>query len=638
MIRCVALGLCLMAAAMAHAGDLARPNILWLSVEDIDPSHGCYGDPDAITPNVDKLAAEGVRYTNVFTVAPVCAPNRSCIITGVYPTTLGSLHMRSSGEGSKASHQPALPAAVRCFPEYLRRAGYYCTNNSKEDYNFAPTPPESWDESSSKAHWKNRPDPKQPFFAVFNFVGTHESKVRAEGKELERLTASLSNAERHDPAKVHLPPYHPDTPAVRKQWANYHDLITAMDHWLGEQLKDLEEAGLADNTIVVYWSDHGAGLPRHKRWLYDSGTHVPMVVYAPKALQERFGIRPGTVDAQLISTVDFAPSTLALAGVTPPAYMQGQVFLGPNAASPRTYVYSARDRMDERYDIIRSLRDLRYRYIRNFQPWVPYSQYIDYCERGDVQKELRRLAAEHALPAGCAWFGLPAKPVEELYDTESDPYSLHNLADDPTYTEQLVRLRAAQSAWIRDTHDLGFLPEAELNRLEQRFGTCYEIYDGMQQADPAFWPALYALAEGSGTVQQQDLERLSQALESEHAAIRYWAVVSLGRMQPMTDAARALLQSAREDKTPEVRVAAAEALLKQGIDEAAQLELLAACLKDDDMWVRVAAATALDNVGEKARPVIPALQAALNDPYNKYVARLANHAVNTLLGTRNEVP
>ncbi|MBI1320232.1 MAG: sulfatase-like hydrolase/transferase [Candidatus Hydrogenedens sp.] len=636
MTRLFALGL-MLAAAAAFAEDPPPPNILWLSVEDIDASHGCYGDPDAITPNIDKLAAEGVRYTNVYTVAPVCAPNRSCIITGVYPTTLGSLHMRSSGEGRLDSHQPSLPESIRCFPEYLRRAGYYCTNNSKQDYNFAPTPEETWDESSGKATWQNRPDPKQPFFAVFNFVDTHESKVRAEGKELERLTKSLTDAERHDPAKLHVPPYHPDTPKVRQQWANYHDLITVMDHWIAEKLQELEDAGVADNTIVVYWSDHGAGLPRHKRWLYDSGTHVPMVVYAPKALQERYGITPGTTDEQLISALDFAPTTLALAGVARPDFMQGQVFLGPEKAEPRTYAYSARDRMDERYDIVRSVRDSRYRYIRNYQPWVPYHQYIDYCERGDVQKELRRLLAEDALPEGCAWFGLPEKPVEELYDMEADRYSLHNLADDPAQAEVLERLRGAMLAWSRDTRDLGFLPEAELNRLEQRFGTRYEIYQGMQEADPDFWNTLYTLVAGSGTVTPDDTERLTKALQSKHGAIRYWAVVSLGRMQPLTDDARTLLLAAREDTTPEVRVVAAEALLKQGTDEQAQLDLLADLLKDDDMWVRVAAATALDNVGEKARPVIAALQAALDDPYNKYVARVANHAVNTLLGTDNEV-
>src|SRR5690606_10215902 len=178
---------------------------------------------------------------------------------------------------------------------------------------------------------------------------------------------------------------------VRRQWANYHDLVTTLDHWVGEHLRALEEAGLAENTIVVFWSDHGAGLPRHKRWLYDSGTHVPLIVRAPEAMQARLGITPGATDDRLVSSLDFAPATLALAGVPIPPHMQGQNFLGSEGPAPREYVYSARDRMDERYDTIRSVRDARFRYIRNFQPWVPYSQHIDYCERGDVQKELRRL-------------------------------------------------------------------------------------------------------------------------------------------------------------------------------------------------------------------------------------------------------
>jgi uncharacterized sulfatase len=614
---------------VSAAEESGRPNILWLSAEDMDASLGCYGDPDAVTPNIDRLAAEGLRFTRVFTAAPVCAPNRSCVITGVYPTTLGSLHMRSSGEGQVKSPQPALPDAVRCFPEYLRQAGYYCTNNEKEDYNFAPTPPETWDESSGTAHWMNRPDPSKPFFAVFNYMDTHESRVRGEGK-----VPAMDDAERHDPAKVHVPPYHPDTPAVRRQWANYHDLVTTLDHWVGEHLRALEEASLAENTIVVFWSDHGAGLPRHKRWLYDSGTHVPLIVRAPESMQARLGITPGATDDRLVSSLDFAPATLALAGVALPAHLQGQNFLGAEPPAPREYVYSARDRMDERYDTIRSVRDARFRYIRNFQLWVPYSQHIDYCERGDVQKEFRRLAAENALPEGCAWFGLPEKPVEELYDTERDPHALNNLAGDPAYADELKRLRAALAAWMRETRDLGLLPEPELNRLERRFGSRYAIYDGMMQADPNYWEKLYRLAEQSAAPDAAAME----AMASEHAAHRYWAALSLGRMHALTDEAKTLLRAAREDDTPEVRVAAAEALLRHGADEAEQLELLAGLLQDEDMWVRVLAATALDNAGEKARPALPELQAALKDRYNKYVVRVANHAVNTLLGTSNEVP
>ncbi len=610
-----------------------RPNILWLSAEDMDASLGCYGDPDAVTPNIDRLAAEGVRFTRAFTVAPVCAPNRSCIITGMYPSTLGSLHMRSSGEGRGKPGLPALPDAVRCFPEYLRRAGYYCTNNVKEDYNFGPVPPESWDESSATAHWKNRQDAEQPFFAVFNYTGTHESQVRETGAALAKLTSGLAGGERHDPASVRVPPYHPDTPAVRRQWANYHDLVTTLDHWVAGHLKALEEAGLAEDTLVVFWSDHGAGLPRHKRWLYDQGTHIPLIVRAPKGMQEALGLMPGSVYERLVSTVDFAPTMLSIAGVSVPAHLQGQAFLGPNPPAPREFVFAARDRMDERSDTMRSVRDERFRYIRNYQPWLPYSQYIDYCERGDIQKELRRLAAEKALPAGCAWFALMAKPAEELYDTQVDPYALNNLASDAAYAGTLARLRAAQSKWIRDTRDLGFLPEPELARLEAKHGTRYAIHAGEAKEDPGFWETLYAVAEGGASASE-----LAAHYASPHAAIRYWAVLLLGQTAELSAGTRDLLGAACEDAVPEVQIVAASALLRHGIEEDAQVARLVRHLAHPEMWVRVAAAAALDAAGEKARPAVPALEVARGDEQNKYVARLANHALNRLLGLNQEVP
>ncbi len=628
------LGLLLLGAAGAEV----RPNILWLSTEDMSASLGCYGDPNAITPNIDQLAAEGVRFTRAFTAAPVCAPNRASIITGLYQTTLGSMHMRSTGEGKKATPPPALPAEVRCFPEFLRRAGYYCTNNEKQDYNFGPTPPESWDESSATAHWKDRRDPKQPFFAVFNYMGTHESQVRLEGAALDKMTGSLSEAERHDPAKITVPPYHPDTPAVRRQWANVHDLVTTLDHWVAKHLKDLEEAGLAENTVVMFWSDHGTGLPRHKRWLYDSGTHVPLIVRVPKALQASFPMPPSTTDDRLISSIDFAPTVLSLAGVALPAYLQGQPFMGANQPAPREYVFSARDRMDERHDTIRSVRDAHYRYIRNYQPWVPYSQYIDYCERGDVQKELRRLAAEGQLPEGCRWFTLPEKPVEELYDMVQDPHSLRNLATDPAHVERLERLRTVQSQWIRDTRDLGLLPEPELVRLQEKYGSRYAIHAGMAKEFPDFWEALYTVAEKASLPASRDASSFGAYSTSPHGAIRYWVAATLRQQEALEHAEREWLVAARKYAAPEVQIAAAEALMWHGIDVADQVALMARALTDTDMWVRVEAAAALDRAGEKARPAISALQAALDDEYNKYVVRLANHALNQLLGTTNEVP
>ncbi len=338
---------CSLTAAASFAAE-SRPNILWITCEDMSPNMGCYGDTFAHTPNLDALAARGIRYTHAFSTSGVCAPSRSCLITGVYPSSLGTHFMRCRGE---------LPEFIRCYSEYLRKAGYYCTNNSKTDYNFVH-PRSAWDESSAKAHWRNR-KPGQPFFAIFNNTDTHESKIRSRGAEFARLTARLKPEQRHDPAKVKLPPYHADTPEARRDWANDYDLITAMDIESGDLLKQLDEDGVAEDTIVFFYSDHGVGLQRSKRWLYDSGMRVPLIVHFPKKFQHLAPLPSGSVTDRLVSFVDFAPTLLSLAGVPTPMHMQGVAFLGPKAGPPREYVYGIRDRMDERHDIIRAVRDQR---------------------------------------------------------------------------------------------------------------------------------------------------------------------------------------------------------------------------------------------------------------------------------------
>jgi len=305
-----------------NKGQQKRPNILWLSCEDINPNLGCYGDKNAKTPTLDKLASEGILYKNAFTVAGVCAPNRSSIITGMYASTLGTHNMRSGGEGVKRSNKPHLPEPIKCFSEYLRNAGYYCTNNYKEDYNFV-TPETAWDESSRQAHWKNRPKGK-PFFAVFNYTGTHEGHIRLSDEKHAEVTKRLTLEQRQDPSKLKLPPYYPDTPITRKYWARYYELITALDYWIADHLKELDDAGLAEDTIVFFWSDHGVGMPRAKRWLYDSGTHIPLIVRIPEKFRQNGQGQPGTVDEQLVSSVDFAPTVLNLVGLPIPDYMPGR--------------------------------------------------------------------------------------------------------------------------------------------------------------------------------------------------------------------------------------------------------------------------------------------------------------------------
>ncbi|HSB16238.1 MAG TPA: sulfatase [Bryobacteraceae bacterium] len=428
---------------LARGDPAARPNILWITCEDTSPDLGCYGDSWARTPNLDRLASQGARYTNAFSVYGVCAPSRSSIITGMYPASIGTHHMRSQG---------VPPPYVKCFTEYLRAAGYYCTNNSKTDYNF-PAPLTAWDESGNRAHWRKRPK-DQPFFSVFNITTTHESQIWPANNA--KATAILAPEERHDAAHAKVPPYYPDTPLTRCDWANYYDLVTAMDKQAGGLLRQLENDGLAENTIVFFYGDHGRGLPRAKRWAYEASLHVPLIVRRPGT------IAPGAVTDRLVSLMDLGPTLLSIAGVEIPKYMQGRAFLGDRAAQPRKYVFGARDRMDEAYDLIRAARDGRFHYIRNLQSCKPYAQYIDYMETGQTMKEMRRLNKASQLQGPQRLFFVPEKAPEELYDIPSDPHCIHNLAAAPAHQNTLKRMRAAVDEWMSEIKDLGSVPEDQL--------------------------------------------------------------------------------------------------------------------------------------------------------------------------------
>ncbi len=437
------------------------PNFLWISTEDINPDLGCYGDKYAVTPNIDRLATQGVRYNNVFSHSGVCAPTRSGIITGMYPTTIGTHHMRCQG---------VPPAHVKCFPEYLRAAGYYCTNNVKTDYQFNP-PFTAWDECSNKAHWRNRPK-DQPFFAVFNFTLTHESQIRNRTPQMLKRLGSLGSGERHDPAQAQLPPYYPDTPAVRQDWAQYYDLITLMDKQVQDMLDQLEADGLAEETIVWFWGDNGRGLPRGKRWLYDSGTRVPLIIRVPEKWRRLAmpshpdAVKPGTVNDDLLAFLDFAPTMLSLAGIDLPKHLQGRAFLGRQKAAPREYVFGARDRMDEAYDLIRYVRDKRFKYLRNYLWHLWRGQDINYMNQMPTMREMRRLNAEGKLQGAQKQYFEPTKPVEELYDIVADPHEVNNLAGDPRHKDVLERMRKVHHEWYRDTMDIGLIPEPMFDEMK----------------------------------------------------------------------------------------------------------------------------------------------------------------------------
>lgn len=598
-----------------------RPNILWLSCEDISPHIGCFGDKDAITPNIDRLAEQGVRYTNTFTAAGVCAPCRSGIITGMYHTTIGTHHMRCSAK---------LPEHIKAFTTYLRDAGYYCTNNSKTDYQTSDLR-NAWDQSSNKAHWRTRKT-DQPFFAVFNFTGCHESGIESESK-YKSVTKDLQPSQRQDPDKLTLPPYYPDTPIVREDWKRNYELITAMDAWAGDLIKQLKADGLYDNTIIFFWSDHGVGLPRAKRWLYDSGTHIPLVIRTPQKYRVDSQGVPNSIDDRLVSSIDFGPTVLNLAGAKVPSHMQGHPFLGNNLPKPRDYVYGARDRMDERYDIIRSVRDKRFRYIRNYEPLKTWYQYMNTPEQGATMKEIRRVHAEGKLPAPAKLFMAPQKPVEELYDLKTDPHEINNLAADPKYKNILEKMRNVHLQWVQDTKDVGLIPEPEIMQREKKLGNRYAILRQENGDDLNKRLGQTAAIASQGT---QALPKLIIALDDEDAAIRYWAATGIGNIGADAASTENKIDKLLSDPSPSVRVAAARALCLMNKPQKA-LPVLTDTMDSQYEWARLQAVIVLDEMGQMAKPAEKALKKALNNQPNKYITRVANHALNVMNGTNNTV-
>lgn len=364
-------------AAFFGAAAQQKPNILWITCEDISPYIGAYGDKVVKTPNIDRLAKEGVRYTSVYTTAGVCAPSRSAIITGMYQTSVGTQHMRTLSAGGASAKKDSLiapysvviPDYVKCFPEYLRKAGYYCTNNKKQDYQFI-APVTVWDENSTMASYRNRPLGK-PFFSIFNFGITHESQL------FGRKDSLLVKEE-----AVNVPPIYPDTKTVRHDIARLLTNIQRMDEEVGELLTQLKDDGLYDSTIIFFYSDHGGALPWMKREVLERGTHIPFIIRFPGRKNG------GTTNNNLINGVDFAPTVLSLAGINIPSHLQGKAFLGSQkAAVPRKYVFAARDRMDERYDRVRRVRDKRFEYLYNYMPELPYYQDISYRLQVPMMKE-----------------------------------------------------------------------------------------------------------------------------------------------------------------------------------------------------------------------------------------------------------
>lgn len=457
-----------------------RPNILWLTCEDISPLLATFGDSTARTPNLDRLAARGVRYPNTFSVAGVCAPSRHAIATGMYPISTGGHHMRTQwnvpmlAELGLKPYGALLPPEVKMMSQVMRENGYWTSNNQKTDYQFQ-APKTAWDEIGPKAHWAHRSDPGQPFFGIYNMEITHESQVWMTGKGNLRFEPGFDEPEAPvyawgdvfppeerppltipEDADLPLPPYLVDGPATRTDARRVYSNIEIMDRQVGFLLDELEADGLTDNTIIFFYSDHGGPLPRQKRLLYDSGLRVPLIVAFPD------GRRAGAVDSSLVSFVDLAPTVLNLAGVPVPDYLQGQPFLGPDLPAPREYVFAASDRLDGFYDRIRAARDDRYKYLRNYYPERAYYLPMAYREQmGAMQELLAGNAAGTLTDAQAQWFR-PQKPTEELFDTHRDPHELTNLAGNPDYQDKLTELRNATDDWLARVGDLGGEDERDM--------------------------------------------------------------------------------------------------------------------------------------------------------------------------------
>ena len=441
-------------------------NVIWISCEDMGPVLGTYGVNEISTPNIDKLAEQGVKYTNAYSTVGVCAPSRFSIITGMYPARLGAHNMRSgkfytykdpdkltyrqnkgvvdkSGE-NVPEYEVVTPANVKAFTEYLRNENYYCVNNNKCDYQFN-SPFTAWDEVSGNISYKDRPE-NTPFFYVKNLMVTHESRIWLRKDEPITVDKNI----------LKIPAYYPDIPEVRNDIAIKYSNIQEMDRQVGEIISDLKNDNLLDKTIIFFWSDHGGNLLRQKRAVGNSGLKVPLIVRFPD------GYRSGEVDDRIVSLMDLGPTTMSLLGIKPPLFLDGKAFLGKFKTKPRSYAFGSADRFDESTDMQRSVIDGRYVYIKNFMPELPLIYRNKYREQVSMNKKIIQMSNDNELIGDSKYIFMKTKQEEELYDLKYDPYEVNNIANNPDYKDKLIELRDALKSWQNEIDDKGFTNESEL--------------------------------------------------------------------------------------------------------------------------------------------------------------------------------
>lgn len=586
------------AAAPGDGG--SRPNILWIVSEDNNPLIGAYGDRLARTPVLDKLAAEGILYRNVYSNAPVCAPSRFGILTGVYPESCAPAHhMRADAH---------LPEAIRTYPDLMREAGYFCTNNDKTDYNCDVDPKAIWDRQGKDAHWRDRHE-GAPFMSVFNLTTTHESRI------FKPVDGAVK------PADVRVPAYLPDLPEIRRDFASYYSLTERMDGEVGARLAELEADGLAEDTIVFYYSDNGGVMPRSKRYCYDEGLRCAMIVRVPAKFAHLASGAPGSVEESPVSFIDLAPTVLSLAGRKAPATMQGQALLGHHCGPAQSYAFGMRNRMDERYDFVRTVTDGRYRYIRNYAPHRPCGQHQAFAWLAKGYQAYERAWRNGQCNAAQSRFFEP-RGYEEFYDLRNDPDEVNNLADTASAQALMAEMSRALDAHMIAINDNGFIAEgmAAEGYWESRARGAYDL------------PAIMALAASAATARAGQADYFAGILGHGDPVARYWAATGLLILKDKASSAASAIETALQGETvPQVRVVLAEAATHLGLGQDG-VTALVALMADPSESVRLQAINALTYIApDLAREALPTVNAAKADA-ESFVQRCAIYLEAVLTG------
>ncbi len=639
-----------------------RPNFLWISNHDSSAwNYGCYGDQYADTPNIDRLAAEGVRYTNAFTAGPICSPSRTSIYTGMHPTTLGTHHHRS---------KVIRPTGVELLNTMLTNAGYACTEPDN-DINLYVSKEEREQYYSSDDFWEKRPEDK-PFFLYYKQTNSHASVFKMTPENARNVRSSLlSDDELHDPSDVPVPSFVPDTPLFRERMALFYDALTNVDTQVGAFLDELEAQGHLEDTIVVFWGDHGAGYPRGKIHAYDDGLNIPLIMRFPEEYQHLAPAEPGSVVDELVLHLDLCATTLQMAGIPVPDHIQSRNLCGPNRDEPRDFVCSARDRLDNNPEVIRTIRTKKYRYMRNFLPHQPYASFYPdggfftpAPEEGTAERDFWETSClpgkqkahdpdgvflmlgppvmiqQNGLPEHYQQFQIwqDHKPPEELYDIEKDPEEVNNLADDPAFSDVKEELRQKLFGWMIETCDLGLIDEPEIAaRAEQ--------YSGVSHAVGVHCDNYERILETADLARmgEEKKEELVQRLGDPDSVVRFWAVTglcSLGAEHTMTEKLSPLL----DEPSISVSMAAGDYLVRA--DEGAlALPAFERALASDFLWARLRAGAYLSYRSREElqpmKPLILALEQAINKEevcgpeHNAQVER--NNYIGRLGGQRDGI-